>query len=159
MSIIEEALSGARGRDQEDIARTGNALVELLLRKNRDYGSSAFQTCPLTPNSSAGDIILNRLWDKINRFIQLQRSDAEVEETSDDTMRDLVGYGILWIVLRERLLRDDTIAHNSPKEIMPAPEAPTPEAPKPTDGEPDEVQEAIKRVMAKAKMAEGAQRK
>lgn len=84
--------------DQTRIAITAIELIALLLRKNTDYGRSIFEGSRLLPESPAKARILLRLEDKIARLEQLSRSDARVPaETLRDTMRDLVGYGILWL--------------------------------------------------------------
>lgn len=97
LDLLRQALSGDRGEDQQRIAREGIALVGLLLRKNSDYGSSAWQPPILAPDMSPREAIQCRMSDKIQRFIQLQSRQAEVEESLEDTVRDWTGYGLLWL--------------------------------------------------------------
>jgi hypothetical protein len=97
LNTIRQALNGDRGEDQRRIAQQGMALIGLLLRKNSDYGSSAWQPPILAPDMSPREAIQCRMSDKIQRFIQLQSKAAEVEESLEDTVRDWTGYGVLWL--------------------------------------------------------------
>lgn len=76
-------------------------MEELLLKKNKDYGSSYDKTV----EELGETVILVRIMDKFNRLKQLLRSGepAEVEETIEETLSDLVGYGIIELVRRRRL--------------------------------------------------------
>ncbi len=96
--IIEEALDGDRGDIQCRIAHTGLGLVELLLKKNKDYGSSVFEPPELDPTASPSVGILARMSDKVRRIRQLRQNGAEVAESIDETVLDLGGYSILWLV-------------------------------------------------------------
>ena len=73
---------------------------ELLRKKNKDYGSSYDKTV----EELGETVILVRIMDKFNRLKQLIKSgDApEVEETIEETLSDLVGYGIIELVRRRR---------------------------------------------------------
>lgn len=84
---------------QQVLAFVGIDLVAMVLRKNTDYGGSAWEEPILLPNLSPGDAILVRMGDKIQRIRQLLSSEnIEVnEETVNDTMRDLAGYALLWL--------------------------------------------------------------
>lgn len=97
--LLSDAYHGrGSSASQTRIAVTAIELIALLLRKNTDYGCSIFGGSRLLPESPAKARILLRLEDKIARLEQLSRSDAMVPaETFRDTMRDLVGYGILWL--------------------------------------------------------------
>ena len=99
-----EALDKDAG-SQYHIANVGLGIVALLLRKNADYGDTAGRSPVLAPDLSAGEAILVRMSDKIARLSNLlQKKDgavcfkAEVAESVEDTMRDLAGYAILWLV-------------------------------------------------------------
>lgn len=76
-------------------------LGELLRKKNKDYGSSYDKTV----EELGETVILIRIMDKFNRLKQLIKSgdDPEVEETIEETLSDLVGYGIIELVRRRRL--------------------------------------------------------
>lgn len=97
LDLLRQALNGDRGEDQQRIAQQGIELVTLLLRKNSDYGSSAWQPPLLAPDMSPREAIQCRMSDKIQRFIQLQSKSAEVAESIEDTVRDWTGYGLLWL--------------------------------------------------------------
>lgn len=88
---------------QRLIAQQGVKLVALLLRKNADYGDSAMMPPMLCPHMEAGDAILCRLSDKIRRLENLLAGDpAKVAESIIDTMTDIPGYAILWLVEQEK---------------------------------------------------------
>src|SRR5690606_8247625 len=89
--------------DRRNIAKIGLEMTALLIRKNTDYGSSVFDPPLLCPELPPVIGILTRLSDKINRLVQLSQNENLVQsESFDDTISDLVGYGILYLVLRRR---------------------------------------------------------
>lgn len=95
---LRTALKGDRGEDQQRIAEAGVSIIDTLLRKNHDYGNSAWTPPVLAPGVDIRSAIFCRMSDKVQRIAQLQKSGkAEVAESLDDSVRDLVGYGILWI--------------------------------------------------------------
>lgn len=97
-TIVEAALSGDRGPDQKRIADTAFDWLETLLRKNADYGSSAWKVPILAPTMSVGDAIMVRMTDKIERIASLLQRPAEVRsETLEDTVKDLGAYCLLWL--------------------------------------------------------------
>jgi hypothetical protein len=95
---IRVALNGDNP-DQKRIAEQGLELVALLLRKNSDYGSAAWNPPVLDPLMSAGNAIMVRMSDKVARIASLNRSGTspQVQESIEDTVRDLAGYGLLWL--------------------------------------------------------------
>lgn len=96
--ILDSALSGERGPDQQRIAETCCSIAELLLRKNTDYGGSAWRVPVLAPTLDIGTAILCRASDKIARLSRLLAgTPSEVDESIMDTMLDLAGYLILWL--------------------------------------------------------------
>lgn len=97
LAEIIEALAGERGRSQQRIAQTGIDWLKMLLRKNSDYGDSAWKRPLLKPTLDPGDAIMVRMTDKIERIAQLQTKDAEVAESLEDTIRDLGAYCLLWL--------------------------------------------------------------
>lgn len=101
--LVDEAVLGRRGEDQEAIARYGLHVLATLIRKNTDYGSSAWKSPMLCPQLTARQGLQCRLSDKIQRLQTLLKSDDPmvVEESLEDTFRDLVGYGILWLACPE----------------------------------------------------------
>lgn len=97
LDLLRQAVNGERGEDQKRIAEQGVQLITLLLRKNSDYGSSAWKSPLLAPHVSPREAIQCRMSDKVQRFVQLQSRPAEVAESMEDTVRDWTGYGVLWL--------------------------------------------------------------
>lgn len=93
--LIQNALDGKRGEQQQLIAEVGLEWIYTLLRKNNDYGGSVFKSPLLAPNLSALSAIDVRLSDKIERIQTLLSKSAEVEESVDDTFTDLGAYCLL----------------------------------------------------------------
>lgn len=84
--------------DQQRIAAAGIVLVATLLRKNADYGGSAWAAPILKPDMQPGDALLARMSDKVQRISRLTQHDAEVAtESLADAINDLTGYGLLWL--------------------------------------------------------------
>ncbi|MBQ9372158.1 MAG: DUF1599 domain-containing protein [Thermoguttaceae bacterium] len=81
--------------------RTIDALRELLVAKNHDYGSSAFESPLLLPTMKPETGVLVRIGDKIKRLQTLARNSQYVDESFDDTIRDLAGYCILYLACKE----------------------------------------------------------
>ena len=81
----------------ETLGITLNYLKELLEKKNRDYGSNNLLTF--------GDLgILVRLSDKLERlknYVLRDRTFEIDDENLEDTLYDIAGYAIMWIVLRK----------------------------------------------------------
>ena len=100
---IRQAAAGQHGDEQRQLAATGLAVVSMLLKKNSDYGGSAWHTPLLAPRMSARQAIQCRMSDKVQRLQKLLAGDsAQVEESIEDTMRDLAGYAILWLGWEEK---------------------------------------------------------
>jgi Nucleotide modification associated domain 1 len=99
VELIWQALNGERGEDQQKIAAAGMQIVELLLRKNRDYGSSAWKRPVLAPSLEPRTAMLCRMSDKIERIQSLlEKGGNEVKDESlNDTFRDLCGYLMLYV--------------------------------------------------------------
>lgn len=98
LNRIREAQAGQHGEDQLHIAESGLAVVEMLLRKNADYGGSAWKAPILAPGMTCREAIQCRMSDKIQRLqTLLSGKSPEVRESMEDTMRDLAGYAILWL--------------------------------------------------------------
>lgn len=96
--MLQEALSGKRGPDQQRIAQTGTAWIETIIAKNTDYGSSVFEVPVLAPECDAGAAIRVRMSDKINRVKTLLKNVALVKsESIEDSIGDLGAYCLLWL--------------------------------------------------------------
>lgn len=97
LALLETCLQGARGEDQRRIAEAGLLVIDQLLRKNIDYGSSAWKKPILLPSAEPRAAIQVRMSDKIERLSRLLGgASSEVSESIADTMEDLAGYAILW---------------------------------------------------------------
>lgn len=98
MNLIEEAMRGNRGEDQQRIATVGLQWIELLLKKNADYGSSVWQVPVLAPDCSCESAIRVRMSDKIQRLQSLLSGKSpEVAESINDTIQDLGAYCLLYL--------------------------------------------------------------
>ncbi len=103
--IFASALAGERGEDQRRIAIVGLTWIQTLLCKNADYGGSAWKPPIMRPGLDAGDAILVRMSDKIERLSQLSRTAAVgsgpkvVSESYRDTMADLGAYCLLYLAM------------------------------------------------------------
>lgn len=74
-------------------------LRAIYVAKNNDYGSSVTDTY-----NKFGDVsFMVRITDKINRATTLlAKNNRQVQdEKLEDTIKDLVNYGILWLIERE----------------------------------------------------------
>lgn len=74
----------------KDIALEISDLVE---KKNRDYGNSFDRTI-----EEYGDVAyFLRIEDKLSRLKSLTNKEAEVDESIEDTLKDIIGYTLLMI--------------------------------------------------------------
>ncbi len=91
---IETALD-SDNKSQVWIAEVGLDWITTLLAKNADYGSSVWNPPVLKPDMAPEDAILVRMSDKIARIASLQNSDAQVDESMEDSIKDLGAYCLL----------------------------------------------------------------
>ena len=83
----------------ELIEEVCNEVKDLLIRKNHDYGDS-FSKQYEKYGLLSGII---RMDDKMSRIENLMKRDAKVDESIEDSIRDLAGYAILTLVeMRKR---------------------------------------------------------
>lgn len=95
---IRAAISGDGHGDAHKLATIGIDVIDMLLRKNHDYGCSAWRAPVLAPGMTPRQAIQCRMSDKISRLNTLLSGDAaQVTESIEDTMKDLAGYAILWL--------------------------------------------------------------
>ncbi len=74
-------------------------LTRLIITKNERYGNSALTAPTLCPQLTAKEGILVRLGDKFARMQRLIETDeVVVEEPLRDTVRDIIGYCLLWLI-------------------------------------------------------------
>ena len=88
--------------DQELIKEKMESVTDLLLRKNRDYGSSFRKPGILSGALDAKSKLLVRIDDKIERLGNLLAKDSDGDvpnESMSDTVTDLVGYFVLLGIL------------------------------------------------------------
>jgi len=88
--------------DQELIKETMSEVTDLLLRKNRDYGSSFRKPGIVSGALDAKSKLLVRIDDKIERLSNLlgKGTDGDVaDESVSDTVTDLIGYFVLLKIL------------------------------------------------------------
>ena len=87
---------------QKALSRQISQLQTLLIAKNARYGNSALTAPTLCPVLTAKEGILVRLGDKFARLRQLTITDEVVaEEPLRDTVRDIIGYCVLWLIADE----------------------------------------------------------
>ena len=95
---IRQAAAGQHGEDQKRLVTSGLQVVTTLLQKNADYGGSAWQVPILAPQLTPRQAIQCRMSDKVMRLAKLLSGEqAQVQESIEDTMKDLAGYSILWL--------------------------------------------------------------
>jgi hypothetical protein len=99
MNRFCDAVGGLHGPDQQRIAQVGLDWMLTLLAKNADYGGSAWAVPTLCPKLECGDAILVRMSDKISRIANLLKADSKalVDESIEDTIKDLGAYCLLWL--------------------------------------------------------------
>ena len=94
--LLADALNGHRGKDQQAIAEEVLRWGTQLLKKNMDYGSSVWNHPVLAPDCSIDAAIRVRMSDKISRLKNLiTNGQGEINESIDDTLRDLGSYCLL----------------------------------------------------------------
>lgn len=78
-------------------------LADLLVKKNHDYGDSVEKAPILLPTWTPLAGVYVRMSDKIERMRSLlgRLDEPEVSESLDDTIRDLAGYCILALIMRD----------------------------------------------------------
>lgn len=107
--LLMRASNGARCVTVSQLQGCLADIIDLVVRKNRDYGNSAFNIPALVPWLPQSAAILVRLSDKISRVKNLWGKESATldspmgvpSETLFDTLSDMVGYlMLLWAVGR-----------------------------------------------------------
>lgn len=75
----------------KQIKKACDELAGLLIKKNNDYGDSFSKQYSKYGLTSA----LIRMDDKMQRLENLNKNEAEVNESKKDTLQDLSGYALL----------------------------------------------------------------
>ena len=81
-----------------------DGIKDLYRRKNADYGDSFGKARKVVPNYTLG-----KLYDKFSRYMNLSlagEDTAQVDESIDDTLMDMVNYAIMELTER-RLEREE----------------------------------------------------
>lgn len=82
---------------REILSAIASEVQTLLLKKNADYGNSYFEL-----REEFGEIaFIVRLVDKVARLKTLMKQDARVEESKEDTIKDIIGYCLLELYFRK----------------------------------------------------------
>ncbi len=81
---------------REQIVATTNTVRDLLLEKNNAYGDSALSPLNVFSSANAEYGIRQRIDDKLKRI-----QNAGLNDDTEDTLLDLVGYLILLIIARD----------------------------------------------------------
>jgi len=88
---------------EELLEKLTKDVQELLIKKNLDYGDSYFAL-----RSEFGKVaFLVRLGDKYGRLKVLAKREPEVvEESEEDTIKDIIGYCLLELYYRKFVMED-----------------------------------------------------
>lgn len=88
---------------KETIDAASKRLAEILSKKNADYGGAASSPPLLAPTVDAETAILVRMSDKVNRIKHLlEAGKSEVNESLEDSVLDLAGYCLLYLIVTEK---------------------------------------------------------
>lgn len=79
---------------QDKIKAVISEVLDLLIRKNKQYGNSALEPMGIFAKGSAEELIRVRIDDKLNRLLQ---GDDSIE-TDEDVVLDLIGYLVLLLI-------------------------------------------------------------
>ena len=83
---------------QKDIERTCEDIKDMLLAKNKSYGDSAIKPERIFSSGSSIEQLLVRIDDKLSRIKRVGLDKV----TSEDTIRDLIGYLVLLDIAMKR---------------------------------------------------------
>lgn len=78
---------------EEEIKIITDDIIQMLLKKNEEYGSASFEL------GLNGNMV--HLWDKVRRYRTLiERKDYyPFFETIEDTLKDIIGYAIIGLLI------------------------------------------------------------
>lgn len=80
--------------NEQQVRQIVDDVVEILLKKNADYGSAGMDF------GTYGNMVM--LWNKIKRYRTLvENEDDPNYESIDDTLRDIIGYAIIGLIVSE----------------------------------------------------------
>lgn len=85
--------------DVENFSNKAKECIELYAKKNHDYGNSFEKGC----NDIGQAYALGRLYDKMNRLVNVSRSESEVKDESiEDTLKDLACYSLMYLAYLDK---------------------------------------------------------
>jgi hypothetical protein len=92
--------------DQQQLKNMTEGIIEVLLKKNEDYGGASFDL------GLNGNMV--HLWDKVKRYKtliekKLTQGEAPNFESIQDTLKDIIGYALIGLVILESKTDDDSI--------------------------------------------------
>jgi hypothetical protein len=91
-------------RTQNSIKWTCNEIRDLLLAKNKSYGDSAIEPDNIFSKLDNAQAICARIDDKLSRI-----KNKGLDDETEDTLDDLIGYLILLKIARERSGSKETV--------------------------------------------------
>lgn len=84
--------------NEKEIRDTLDDVIQLLLKKNEDYGSASFDL------GLNGNMV--HIYDKANRYKALiekmHRGECPNFESIDDTLRDIIGYAVIGLLMLKK---------------------------------------------------------
>ena len=89
---------------QNSIKWTCNEIRDLLIRKNEAYGDSALEPDNIFSKLDSAQAICARIDDKLSRI-----KNVGLDDNTEDTLDDLIGYMILLKIARERSGSKETV--------------------------------------------------
>lgn len=97
---------------EEQIRLVGQEVIDLLVEKNKAYGSSALEPANIFAKGSAVENLCSRIDDKLMRI-----KNRGINDSTEDTVKDLIGYLILLkIALHESTGQKDNAVSNNISE-------------------------------------------
>ncbi len=85
--------------DVENFSNKAKECIELYAKKNHDYGNSFEKGC----NDIGQAYALGRLYDKMNRLVNVSRSESKVKDESvEDTLKDLACYSLMYLAYLDK---------------------------------------------------------
>ena len=85
--------------DVEHFSNKAKECIELYAKKNHDYGNSFEKGC----NDIGQAYAIGRLYDKMNRLVNVSRSESEVKDESvEDTLKDLACYSLMYLAYLDK---------------------------------------------------------
>lgn len=85
--------------DVENFSNKAKECIELYAKKNHDYGNSFEKGC----NDIGQAYALGRLYDKMNRLVNVSRNESEVKDESvEDTLKDLACYSLMYLAYLDK---------------------------------------------------------